>query len=150
MIRPFSETDLDQLLAIEKLTQFAPWSEEIFVQCLTSGCYCWVAEQVEKTIGFILLSQTMNESHVLNLCVHPDFQHQGIGEELLNQALKEVKSQGADIAYLEVRRSNYKAISLYKKAGFVEIGRRPNYYLIKDGKEDAIVYVKDLGIDGTL
>ena len=46
------------------------------------------------------------------------------------------KEKGSDTIFLEVNSINMKAISLYKKYGFCEYGRRKNYY---GNQEDAIL-----------
>ena len=150
MIRLLSETDLPELILIEQLTQLAPWSEDTFTQCFKLGSRGWVIEHDNRSIGFVILMQQMGECHILNICIHPDYQHQGFGQQLLVYVLKAAKEKNAGIAYLEVRRSNQHAISLYKKMGFVEIGDRKDYYPAKKGREDAILYAKDLGVDDEL
>jgi ribosomal-protein-alanine N-acetyltransferase len=40
---------------------------------------------------------------------------------------------------LEVRVSNFSAIRLYLNYGFIEVGRRRDYYRTEFGREDAIL-----------
>ena len=54
------------------------------------------------------------------------------------------RGHGAQRVFLEVRPSNPHAIALYHDEGFNEIGRRPNYYTAKKGREDAIVMAREL------
>jgi ribosomal-protein-alanine N-acetyltransferase len=104
-------------------------------------------EQDDKIIGFALISLVTGECHILNICIHPDYQHQGFGHYLLRHVLNTAKNLGSIMAYLEVRRSNTKAINLYEKIGFAQIGDRKNYYPAAKGREDALVFAKDLRID---
>lgn len=146
-MRKATESDIPRLFEIEVATQIAPWSEEVFQRCFQMHYDCWVIEEENNIIGFIMMSSTpTKESHILNLCVDPAWQRKGYGKTLLNYALLQAKSTGIGIAYLEVRRSNYHAIMLYHKAGFVQISERKNYYPTPKGREDALVFAKDLGV----
>jgi ribosomal-protein-alanine N-acetyltransferase len=146
-IRELAKTDFPAVIAIEALTQTAPWSEAAFERCWEANYRGWVIEQDNKIIGFILLSLKIGECHVLNLSVHPDKQRQGLGEEMMNYGLSWAKENGAGIVYLEVRRSNLAAIALYRKMNFKLIGERNKYYLSSLGAEDALVFARDLGIE---
>jgi ribosomal-protein-alanine N-acetyltransferase len=148
--RLFSKNDLPQLITLENLTQQFPWKEDAFTQCFNSDYLGWVLEQDDQTIGFIILTFKIGECHILNLAIHPNFQRRGLGNHLLLATLKTIKQKGANIAFLEVRRSNLSAIALYHKLGFVEIGVRKGYYPAHKNREDAIVYAKDLSVDETL
>lgn len=145
-VRKATEIDLPRLLDIEVATQIAPWSEDVFQRCFKMGYDCWVLEEDNVVMGFIVMSSaSTKESHILNLCVDPLYQRKGYGETLLKYAMFQAKSRGMGIAYLEVRRSNYHAIKLYHKLGFVQIGDRKNYYPANNGREDALIFAKDLG-----
>ena len=136
-----------RLIAIELAAQIAPWSEEIFQRCFKMEYDCWVIEENNQVIAFVIMSSAITkESHILNLCVDPLYQRKGHGEALLKYAISQAKSDGMGIAYLEVRRSNYHAILLYHKLGFIQIGERKDYYPAKNGREDALIFAKDLGV----
>jgi ribosomal-protein-alanine N-acetyltransferase len=144
MLRVLTEKDLPDLLEIEAATQVAPWSRDIFERCFQLHCRGWVIEVAGKVVGFILVMVQIDECHILNFGVLPAYQKQGFGQQLLESALGEVKQQDISIAYLEVRKSNQRAISLYEKAGFKKIGERKQYYSAAEGREDAVVYAKYL------
>jgi ribosomal-protein-alanine N-acetyltransferase len=91
------------------------------------------------------MSVAVGEAHILNLCVAPAWQGEGLGRRLLERLLGVARQHHADTAYLEVRMSNDKAIALYESVGFREIGRRRGYYPHQVGREDALVYAKTLG-----
>jgi ribosomal-protein-alanine N-acetyltransferase len=78
------------------------------------------------------------------VCVAHAHQHQGWGRKLLTHAIQYAKQHGAGIVYLEVRRSNTKAISLYRKESFYLIGERKGYYPTVAGQEDALIFAKSL------
>jgi ribosomal-protein-alanine N-acetyltransferase len=148
MLRKLNPTDLPYLVAMEIVTQAAPWSEETFKHCINLGCDGWVMEQYGAVVGFVIVvtSTKVAESHILNLCVDPLHQRQGFGRDLLQYALEQAKQQGVGTVYLEVRRSNHRAITLYHKMGFSQISERKGYYPSPEGREDALVFAKDLGV----
>ncbi|WP_353933170.1 ribosomal protein S18-alanine N-acetyltransferase [Okeanomitos corallinicola TIOX110] len=102
---------------------FPPFSSEL----LGMGCFWSILE----------------EAHITILAVHPQYQHQGLGQALLYSLLKAASDLGLERATLEVRVSNQAAISLYQKFGFKTAGKRPRYY--KDNHEDALIlWLSDL------
>ena len=144
-IRPMTNADLADVLAIETSAYTHPWSEGILRDCMRVGYSCWVCEMGEDVVGHAVMSVAVGEAHLLNLCVSPDFQGLGVGRRLLNRALRIAAEREADTMFLEVRESNVGACGLYESEGFGEIGRRRAYYP-KDGggREDALVYAKAL------
>lgn len=149
MLRTLFKSDLSQLLLVEESAHAVPWNEETFKTCFEAGYVGWVIEQEKEKVimGFIIVSMRMEECHILNLCVGRDYQHQGFGRQLLEHALNHAKQQGIGIVYLEVRRSNTRAISLYKKEHFHLIGSRKDYYPTLAGNEDALIFAKSLQRD---
>ncbi len=77
-----------------------------------------------------------HEANIMTIAVHPKWQRLGLGQWLLLNLIEESQQLNAETATLEVRPSNTAAITLYKKYGFQEVGRRTRYY--KDG-EDALI-----------
>ena len=142
MLRPFEKVDLPYLISLERLTQAAPWPEDVFARCLEAGSVAWILEVDQRVIGFIFILERAGEAHILNLCVHPDFQQRGYGFQLLTHVLHGLEHNKVSFVYLEVRRSNESAINLYKKMGFYKIGERKNYYVHGDHQEDALVFAK--------
>lgn len=147
MLRAFLKSDLPQLLKIEQSAHVIPWNEATFQTCFQSGYLGWVIEKDKQLAGFIIVSMRIEECHILNLCVAREYQHQGLGRQLLEYALHYAKQQGLGIVYLEVRRSNKRAIALYKKERFYLVGMRKDYYPTVIGKEDALIFAKSLRDD---
>ena len=84
----------------------------------------------------------------LNLCTAPGHEGQGLGQRMLQALLRIARGHGAQRVFLEVRPSNPRAIKLYDRSGFNEIGRRPRYYpAANNGREDAIVMAMELLTD---
>jgi len=144
MLRTLTKSDLNELLAIENAVHVAPWSADIFQICFEARYQGWGIEFENKLLGFIILSLHIDECHILNLGVAREHQQQGYGQQLLEYALDYAKKNGKQIAYLEVRRSNTRAIKLYRKMHFYLVGERSNYYQTVVGYEDALIFAKIL------
>ncbi len=91
--------------------------------------------------GFAGFWLVIDEAHLLDIGVRPDYQHMGIGESLLISIISLSLRSNARLITLEVRVSNKGAQSLYRKYGFVEVGRRYGYY--PDNHEDAFIMNTD-------
>lgn len=143
-LRPMREAEIELVAAIERRAYEFPWTAGIFRDCLRAGYECWVLAAGQAPIGYGILSVAAGEAHVLNVCVAPEHQGRGLGRRLLGRLLDLARWHRAERVFLEVRPSNPVAIGLYERAGFNEIGRRPNYYPAKGGREDAIVMAMEL------
>ena len=144
-LRRMRDEDLSSVLAIEAKNYNFPWSEGIFKDCLKSGNYsCWICEELDVIVGYSIVSMAVGEAHIMNICVDPAIQKQGVGSKLLENMI-ELARKKADTIFLEVRPSNKAAVSLYKKRGFNEIGVRKGYYPATNGsREDAVMLALDL------
>ena len=145
-LRPMREADLDAVMDIELQAYPYPWTRGIFRDCLRSNYAMWVQESAAGAVlGYGVLSIAADEAHLLNLCSAPGQQGQGLGQRMLQALLKIAGGHGAQRVFLEVRPSNRRAVALYERSGFNEIGRRPRYYpAINNGREDAIVMAMEL------
>lgn len=144
-VRPMQPDDLAQVMEVELAAYPHPWTEAIFRDCLRVGYACWVAESAGGLAGYLVLSVAAGEAHLLNLCVAPWHQRQGLGRRLLRHAMRLAREHGADTIFLEVRPSNGRAISLYRDTGFAEVALRRGYYPAGEGqREDALVLAKPL------
>jgi len=138
-IRLISKSDLASVLIIERAAYTFPWTVNIFETCLRNGHYCWVLESDGVLAAYGILALGAGESHILNLCVHPDYQRRGLGKTMLRHLLEVADKHHANVTYLEVRPSNFPAIRLYLDSGFDEIGVHRDYYPAKIGREDALI-----------
>jgi len=143
-MRPLRLEEVVEVAAIEARAYEFPWSEGIFRDCLRAGYNCWVLVREQAIIGYGVLSVAAGEAHVLNVCVAPEVQGEGHGRRLMRRLMDLARWHGAERIFLEVRPSNPRAMQLYHTLGFNEIGRRPNYYPAKNGREDAIVMALEL------
>jgi ribosomal-protein-alanine N-acetyltransferase len=139
------EADLPVVLEIDRLSFPIPWSERTYRFELrdNQAARLKVAEVFEngtmRVIGYVGFWFIVDEAHISTLAVHPHYRGQGIGEQLLQDALNDAVLKGALVATLEVRISNDVAVNLYRKFGFEVIGERPRYY--RDNNEDALLMI---------
>jgi len=135
-IRLATAGDGPSLVAIEgESFSYPHWHAESFLRD-----DCIVAEVNNQVAGFLVSRQIYGggeheldtEREILNIAVAPRFRRMGIATALLKHELGRGGSH-----FLEVRASNMGAQALYRKLGFVELGRRPNYY--QHPTESAIV-----------
>jgi ribosomal-protein-alanine N-acetyltransferase len=142
--RTMLEDDLDQIMDIEQSAYAHCWTRGIFRDCLRVGYYAQVIEQDDEIQGYAVMSESASEAHILNICVRPSSQRQGIGKMLVEHLIGVAKRMGNNIMLLEVRPSNQAAIGLYQKLGFFEVGCRKGYYPDKNGREDALILALNL------
>ncbi len=142
-IRKMTNDDLRQVIDIENKSYDFPWSEAVIKDCLVNNYDCYVAGQ-DNIFGYMISKITNQDSHILNLTIDSDYRGQGIGSNFLDLMIKECKLHRSNYIYLEARVTNTIARNLYQKFGFRSIGVRKNYYRNKLGREDAIVYRRNL------
>ncbi|WP_051531675.1 GNAT family N-acetyltransferase [Sphingomonas sp. URHD0057] len=95
-------------------------------------------------IGFSLFRSIAGESELLLLAVLPSRHREGVGMRLLDDFIGQAQNDGIARVHLEVRDGN-PAISMYRSAGFTQVGRRRNYYHGADGlRFDALTYALEL------
>lgn len=138
---PMAVADIDEVHALEQRVFPHPWSRANFADSLASGYDAWVVRGADGAIaGYFLVMYAVDEAHLLDVAVASDRQGQGLGRHLLDQVAARSRGQGMESVLLEVRPSNLRALEVYRKYGFVEIGRRKGYYPAHEGqREDAIV-----------
>ena len=150
LIRKMIEADLEQVVAIDQVSFSLPWPARSFHYEIKENftSRSWVVECDGRVSAMLVGWLIVDELHVATIATHPDFRGRGIGKKMLVHALRAAKDEGVIRAFLEVRESNAVALSMYRGLGFVEDGRRKEYY--KDNNEDAILMtLNDLtGIEG--
>ncbi len=142
-LRELIEADIEKIMQIERCAHSHPWRRSSFEDCLKGRQKCWLAEYKNSLVGYVVVTHAGGDAELLNLAVLPEFQRKGIGQLLLTHAMQLVQGK-ADMLFLEVRVSNRKAIALYSREGFFEIGNRKNYYPTNNGYEDALLMAKQL------
>ena len=163
--RPMTLEDVSRVHEIDVLSFSMPWTERSYRFELTENRHAvpWVVEiypadaaqaagQMEYTgaetpvlqaeiVGMIVTWVIIDEAHVATIAIHPDHRGQGLGRKLLALGLLAAYERGARLAYLEVRRSNQVAQTLYHQFGFYVAGERLRYY--QDNNEDALLMTLD-------
>ena len=136
------ESHISQIAEIERLCFSDPWSENSIRYELTNPLSLWlVAVSDGMVAGYVGSQSVMGEADMMNIAVHPDFRNRGIAQLLIAELISQLATAEVTSLTLEVRVSNRPAISLYDKMGFVQVGRRPNYY--RNPKEDALILRKE-------
>ena len=132
---------IKQILEIEELCFATPWSEASYKSELSDDhAFYLVALLGDDVIGYCGYWEIVGEGHITNVAVHPDYQGQGLGSQLLRRLIEYAVQAGIDSFTLEVREDNVPAIKLYEKYGFTAVGLRKNYY--PKEKKNAIIMWK--------
>lgn len=140
-----SEVHVAGIMQIETRAYPFPWTEGIFRDSLRAGYSSWVVRGGDGGLcAYALMSIAAGEAHILNLCVDPVRQRQGIGRFLLSHLKQVASAAGAGLLLLEVRKSNVAAIELYLRSGFRRLGERSAYYPAQGGREDAWLLAYEL------
>lgn len=126
------------------LHRTVPWSFELFTQSIMTP-FSLVAIQDDAVVGYVIVSQRMDEAEIEDICVHEAFRQKGIGALLLTESLARLSKAKVDSVYLEVRQSNTSAQRLYRQLGFSFTGERKNYYSNRDGSQESAMLYQWLG-----
>ena len=123
------------------------WSEEEVAALLAEHCVMAHRTTLSgKLVGFIMARRAADEAEILSVAVTKACRGRGLARDLLRRHLGRLAGEGVRAVFLEVDENNQPAISLYSRAGFREVGRRPNYYARPDGQPAAaLVLRRDLG-----
>lgn len=138
-VREMTHGDIDDILQIEELCYGAHhWSRESFITELNNPISSYRCVCIDgKCVGYMGIWKIMDEAHVTNLSVHPQYQNKKLAHRLLLNSIQECYSNKIKYITLEVRVSNDRAIHLYEKFGFKSLGLRKKYY--QDNNEDALI-----------
>ena len=140
--------DIDQVLAIERVTFPFPWGRKAFETELENPNARNIvvkekrADGADSVVGYVCFWLVVDEIHIMNIAVLPEYRRQGIGAKLLQEVLSEGRQQQCKVATLEARPSNRPAILFYEKFGFKVVGRRRGYY--SETGEDALIMSRNL------
>ncbi|HIE40727.1 MAG TPA: ribosomal-protein-alanine N-acetyltransferase [Thiomicrorhabdus sp.] len=143
------ESDLPWVLALEQRSYDFPWSVKGFENSLAQGMNYLFFSVEGQRLGYCCIFPVLDEAHILNICVVPEFQGRGIATDALKKILAKFQESLYQKVLLEVRESNQSALKLYQSLGFHQDGIRKKYYRAKhwddtqrvliDAREDAIL-----------
>ncbi|NSL70053.1 ribosomal protein S18-alanine N-acetyltransferase [Bacillus toyonensis] len=139
IFRKMELDDIAQIVAIEEASFSTPWTADAFQRELTMNehAHYVVLEKDGLVIGYCGLWIIIDESHITNIAILPEYRGQKLGDALLKEVISVAKELGVKTMTLEVRVSNEVAKQLYKKYGFQNGGIRKQYYA--DNQEDGLV-----------
>lgn len=144
LIHRLSAEDVERIHEIEKLAYPYPWTRGNFEDCFRAGYHCFGLKIGKDLAGYTIFTWAAGEAHLLNLCIHPEWQRRGFGSLLLEYTIGHVARFNNDVMYLEVRAGNRRAAKLYANRGFKAVGHRRSYYQAGNQREDAIVMRIDI------
>ncbi|WP_460837634.1 ribosomal protein S18-alanine N-acetyltransferase [Noviherbaspirillum agri] len=133
--------DLPEVMNIENSVYPHPWTRGNFLDSLYSGYQAWTVRETSGALaGYFLLMLAVDEAHLLNISVRRDLHGHGVGRLQLDRIVAIAKENGMSSVLLEVRPSNIRALAVYQRYGFMQIGVRKGYYpAVGNTREDAIV-----------
>ena len=136
------EAHVAQVAELERLCFSAPWSENAIRGELSNPLSLWVVAVDGQTVaGYVGSQSVMGEADMMNLAVATQYRRNGVGGQLVACLIDHLRNNNVSCITLEVRASNEPAKTLYENCGFLQIGRRPNYY--SNPKEDALILRKE-------
>lgn len=139
-VRPMRPADLAACAAIEATAPDA-WGPAQLAEELacaeTGAARLYVAEAGGQVTALAAFQLAAGEASLNTLTVAPFARRQGVGAALLRAALADLRAQGAQCCFLEVRAGNAAALALYQKLGFERVGLRRGFY--RAPTEDGVV-----------
>ena len=146
-IRPARVEDLQDVVALERGIAGAPhWAEEEYARIIGADAggavrrCLFVAEEVGVlgfAVGKVIGRGPDAWAELESVAVAGGARRGGVGRGLCEAVIAWCEEQGARGVELEVRSENGAAIALYRRMGFVEVGRRKGYY--QDPEDDAVL-----------
>lgn len=144
---PMDRSTVPDVAAIERECFSQPWSEDMLAEELYNDNASFIVAVADDgaVLGYAGLTVVLDEGYINNIAVRSQYRRMGVADALLGTFIHFAEEHLAFLT-LEVRASNDKAISLYTKNGFVQEGRRKDYY--KAPKEDAIIMTRRFSGEG--
>ena len=137
-IRRMISADVAEVAKIEAECFPDPYSERSISDVLcTEGAMCFSAIDNSRVVAYFIGRLIAPEGELYRIATDVRYRQRGIAYRLLDYSVKTAKGDGLEALFLEVRKSNMPAISLYTQYGFKTISYRKNYY--KNPTEDAVI-----------
>lgn len=139
-LEPLLPDRVDTVLQVEQRAYAHPWNRTNFLDALQSGYQAQLLLADETLLGYFVAMEGVEEVHLLNITVAPEFQRQGWSRILLDALTLWARGRAAQWLWLEVRVGNTRALRVYEAHGYVRVGLRKAYYPAGNGqREDALV-----------
>ncbi len=137
---PLLADRVDAVVQIEQRAYAHPWNRTHFLDALQSGNQAQVLLAGETLLGYFVAMQGVDEVHLLNITVAPEYQGQGWSRMMLDALTLWARGRAAQWLWLEVRVGNTRAMRVYEAQGYARVGVRKDYYPSGHGqREDAVV-----------
>ena len=140
VIKKMTSNDVDKIVELEsRIYGNHHWSRQSFLDEIGNNLakyYCLFNSEGE-ICAYAGCWHILEETHITNIAVSPDYRRKSYGEALLKQIIDDCYKDKVKYITLEVRVSNTPAINLYTKYGFTSFGTRKAYY--QDNNEDALI-----------
>jgi ribosomal-protein-alanine N-acetyltransferase len=137
---PMLAERLDAVVAVEQRAYAHPWNHTNFLDALQSGNQAQMLMAGDVLLGYFVAMPGVDEVHLLNITVAPEYQGQGWARILLDAMDLWARGQSAAWLWLEVRVGNLRAMRVYEAHGYQRVGQRKDYYPAGEGqREDAVV-----------
>lgn len=144
MIITLNKQYIDDLVFIENSCFTHPMSKQNLLESISNEKYVFIGFiENEMLVGYGSIFIVSDEAYVNNIAVLKGFRNKGIAKTIVNKLIDICKLKNCEFITLEVRESNFPAISLYEKQGFEKITIRKNYY--SNPVENAIIMTKYFG-----
>ena len=126
VLRPICGGDLAALLTLDSAAFDPLWRFDRghFMELLVTTGHSTIAEKAERPVGYAVSDVVGETGFILRLAVHPDFQGQGVGSQLLADSLDYCRAAGAATVRLNTQESNVASHHLYQRFDFQRAGRR--------------------------
>ncbi|MEG2561120.1 MAG: ribosomal protein S18-alanine N-acetyltransferase [Clostridia bacterium] len=132
---------IDMVVKIEQENFSEPWSfcavDSLIENRFAVKRVC--VDESGEVVGYYSFAKSFEDGFVNNIAVKKSAQNKGVGKALMTDMFAQAEKNGVDNLTLEVRPSNGVAVEMYKKLGFVECGKRRQFY---PDKEDATIMWK--------
>ncbi len=129
--------DLEAVIAVEQSVYGHPWTVGNFKDALTSGYQAQRLLAGDTLIGYFVAMKVVDEVHLLNITVSLNHRSQGWAKLMLDALAVWSRGQGCAWLWLEVRESNLRALQVYRRHGFKQVGLRKDYYPVGRGLREA-------------
>lgn len=151
VIEPLAVADAGAMAVVHREGFVRPWNDGEFARLLVQDPVFGFAVRPEgrggaPLSGFVLARLAAGEAEILTLAVAGRVRRQGLGRRLMDAVLFRLHAERAETLFLEVDETNIAAVTLYRRLGFREVGKRPGYYNERKGEPPtaALVMRRDL------
>ena len=136
-------TELEQIYCLQKHA-YSQWSP-VQLKTRIDNQQIWMALENQNLIAYLAFQALFDELELLNIVVSPNYRNQGVAKQLMDKLFALALEAGKQACILDVAVDNQAALRLYQQYGFVEEGRRKNYYHKSQGQAvDALLMRKIL------